>query len=70
MPINVLTMCLIILLPNRLDLVFKSYFDDHLNVETIVVAAQQHHSGHYKRGKNIFIFEIYAKHVLSFGYSI
>lgn len=52
MPINVFTMCLIILLPNRLDLVF----DDHPHAVSMIVAAQQHHLEHYKRGKNIFIF--------------
>lgn len=74
MPINVLTlMCLIILLPNRLDLVIKSYFDDHHDAVSIIVAAQHHHSGHYKRGKNIyliFIFEYTPKNMPSFGYSI
>lgn len=61
MPINVLTMCLIILLPNRLDLVVKSYFDDYYHDESIIVAAKQHQSGHYKRGKKIFIFEYAPK---------
>lgn len=56
MPINVLTMCLIILLPNRLDRVCKSYFDGHRYAVSIIVAAQQYHSGHYKRGKTIFRF--------------
>lgn len=61
MPINVLTMCLIILLPNRFDLIIKSYFDDHHHAVSIIVAAQQHRTGHYKRGKNIFIFEYAPK---------
>lgn len=61
MPINVLTMCLIILLPNRFDLVFKGYFDDHHHAKSIIVAAKQHQSAHYKRGKNIYIFEYAPK---------
>lgn len=63
MPINVLTMCLIILLPNRLDLVLKSYLDDHHHADIIIiVATQQHHSEHYKRGKKIrCIFEYAPK---------
>lgn len=60
MPINVLTMCLIILLPNRLDVALKSYFDDHHHADIIIVATRQHHSDHYKRGKKILCIFEYA----------